>query len=121
MGGVTAFLITVAEIVGALVAIIGAMVAFEKWTKGKLTKWLLKSVIDEISAIKNEITELKDHLSKVELDDLKLIIMSEEMPIEERLSAGKRYISQGGNSAVKIHVKLLEEQYEKILRKEEEQ
>lgn len=118
MGGVTAFLITVAEIVGALVAIIGALVAFEKWTKGKLTKWLLKTVIDEISEIKNEIAELKEHLSKVELDDLKLIIMSEEMPIEERLSAGKRYISQGGNSAVKIHVKLLEEKYENELRRE---
>lgn len=119
MGSVGTFLITVAEIVGALVAIFAALAAFEKWSKGKLTKWLLKTVIDEISDIKTEIQELKKHLSKVELDDLKLIIMSEEMPIQERLAAGKRYICQGGNSAVKIHVELLEEQYRQALKKQE--
>ena len=119
MLGVTTYLKTVAEIIAALGAIIASLVTFEKWSKGKLTKWLLKSVLDEISSVRNEIKELKEHLDKVELDDLKLIIMSDEMPLEERLSAGERYISKGGNSSVKIHVKLLKEEYEKNIRHEE--
>lgn len=103
------FLSTVAEIVGALITIIGALVAFEKWSKGKITKWLMKTVLEEIES-------LKEHMAKVELDNLKLVIMSENIPMEERISAGDRYIAQGGNGGIKIHVKLLKEEYEKNIK-----
>lgn len=119
MGNITTFFQTISTTIGAVTTILAAIIAFEKWSKGKLTKWLLKSVMDEFSLIRSEIQDIKEHLKKLELDDLKLVIMSEEMPIGERLSAGKRYISQGGNGAIKIHVKLLEEEYENELRKEE--
>lgn len=35
------------------------------------------------------------------LNILRLVIMSEEMPLSERISAGDKYISLGGNGAVK--------------------
>lgn len=35
------------------------------------------------------------------LNILRLVIMSEEMPLSERIAAGDKYISLGGNGAVK--------------------
>ncbi len=35
------------------------------------------------------------------LNILRLVIMSEEMPLEERIAAGDKYIAAGGNGAVK--------------------
>ncbi len=35
------------------------------------------------------------------LNILRLVIMSEEMPLEERIAAGDKYIAIGGNGAVK--------------------
>lgn len=35
------------------------------------------------------------------LNILRLVIMSDEMPLEERISAGDKYIALGGNGAVK--------------------
>lgn len=85
--GVRAFLITISELVGAITVIITALIAIEKWTKGRFTKWILKPVLDDIASIKAKIHQM-------ELDNLKLVIMSEEMPLEERINAGERYIEQ---------------------------
>jgi hypothetical protein len=109
-------LINVSEMVGAIVVIIGAFVKIEKWTKGKITKWLLKPMFERLDSIDNNMKEMNKRLAKVEVDDLKLIIMSEDIPIEERLDAGERYISLGGNGAIKIHCKILKEEYEKQIR-----
>lgn len=109
-------LINVSEMVGAIVVIIGAFVKIEKWTKGKISGWLLRSVFERLDSIDNNMKEMNRRLAKVEVDDLKLIIMSEDIPIEERLQAGERYISLGGNGAIKIHCKILKEEYEKQIR-----
>ena len=111
-------LINISEMVGAIVVIIGAFVKIEKWTKGKISGWLLKSIFDRLDSIDNNMKELNTRLAKVEVDDLKLIIMSEDIPIEERLQAGERYISLGGNGAIKIHCKILKEEYEKQIRRD---
>ena len=60
----------------------------------------------------------EDRLTKVEKDNLKVIIMSDEMPIEERLQAGERYIELGGNSVIKIHYNELKREYESKIKKE---
>ena len=109
-------MINVSEMVGAIVVIIGAFVKIEKWTKGKISGWLLKSVFDRLDSIDNNMKEMNKRLAKVEVDDLKLIIMSEDIPIEERIQAGERYLSLGGNGAIKIHCKILKEEYEKQIR-----
>lgn len=41
------------------------------------------------------------------LNILRLVIMSEEMPLEERIAAGDKYIAAGGNGAVKHKYKEL--------------
>lgn len=51
-------LISIAELVGALSAIIGAVVVVEKWTKGKMTTWLLKPVFDRLDAIDKKIYKM---------------------------------------------------------------
>ena len=109
-------LINISEMVGAIVVIIGAFVQIEKWSKGKRAKWLLKPMFERLDSIDNNMKEMNKRLAKVEVDDLKLIIMSEDIPIEERLQAGERYISLGGNGAIKIHCKILKEEYEKQIR-----
>lgn len=48
-------LLNIAELIGALTAIIGAVVVVEKWTKGKLSTWLLKPVFDRLDAIDKKI------------------------------------------------------------------
>lgn len=109
---IKAFLSNISQLITAFSIIVGAIVAFEKWSKGKLTKWLMKTVLDEINGI-------KEHIKKVELDNLKLVIMSDNIPLEERLTAGERYIEQGGNGGIKIHVKLLKQEYEKNIKHDE--
>ena len=51
-------LIAIAELVGAISVIIGAFFAVEKWTKGKLSAWLLKPVFTRLDAIENRITKV---------------------------------------------------------------
>ena len=109
-------IINISEMVGAIVVIIGAFVKIEKWTKGKITKWLLKPMFDRLDSIDKNMKEMNSRLAKVEVDDLKLIIMSEDIPIEERINAGERYVSLGGNGAIKVQCKILKEEYEKQIR-----
>lgn len=106
------FIFEISQIITATGIIAGVFVTFEKWSKGKISNWLLKSVQTNIDEIKKELKETRQDVRKV-------IIVSEEMPLEERLRAGEKYVADGGNSAVKIHYKELQRQYEKSLRKEE--
>ena len=51
-------LANIAELIGALSVIIGAVVAFEKWSKGKLTHLLLKSFLDKLDNLENRILKM---------------------------------------------------------------
>lgn len=44
---------------------------------------------------------------------LRITIVSEEMPLSERIAAGDKYVSLGGNGQIKVLYKKLIEQYEK--------
>ena len=43
---------------------------------------------------------------------LRLTIMSEELPVEERLKAGEEYVREGGNGAIKARYQLMLEEYQ---------
>ena len=43
------FLKTIAEIITSLSVIIGALITIEKFTKGKLTQWIVKPVVEPIN------------------------------------------------------------------------
>lgn len=69
-----------------------------------------------------EIVQRLDRMEQYQHNDymstLRLTIMSEEMPIEERLAAGEKYINEGGNGAVKARYRLMVEEYQREIGKE---
>lgn len=54
----------------------------------------IKSILDTVREVRT--CQKEDYLCI-----LRLTIMSEEMPLEERIAAGDKYIKHGGNGAVK--------------------
>lgn len=62
--------------------------------------WKLFKRIDAIQE------EFKDNT----IATLRLVIVNEHLPIDERIKAGEKYISMGGNGSVKKIVKQLEEE-----------
>ena len=59
-------LLNIAELVGALSTIIGAIVVVEKWTKGKLSTWLLKPVFTRLDDIEDKIHKIDDSILKMD-------------------------------------------------------
>ena len=51
--------------------------------------------------MKEEIKEVKEHQYENYLGVLRLTVVSDEMPITERIIAGEKYIKSGGNGEVK--------------------
>ena len=74
---------------------------------------LITNLVQNKSAEKKrreEIEELKEHQKETYLGMLRLTIVSEEMPIAERLIAGQKYTKEGGNGEVKeIYQKMIAE------------
>lgn len=60
--------------------------------------------------LEKKVDKLVEHDKDQYLSILRLTIMSEEMPISERIIAGDKYVKKGGNGDVKkYYQKLLEE------------
>ena len=78
-------LIEIAAVLSALGVIGGA---------GHKIYKVFKGILDKLSNV--EKYQREDYLGI-----LRLTIMSEEMPLEERIAAGDKYIKLGGNGAVK--------------------
>ena len=66
----------------------------------------IKSILDKL----NEVRECQKNDS---MRILRLTIMSEEMPLEERIAAGDEYIANGGNGAVRHKYEQLLKQLDK--------
>ena len=60
-------------------------------------------------ALESKVDKLVEHDEDQYLSILRLTVMSEEMPISERIIAGDKYVKKGGNGDVKKY-------YEKMLR-----
>lgn len=58
-----------------------------------------------IKPLTDTLTELKTHSHENYMSLLRLTIMSNEMPIGERIVAGHKYLSEGGNGEVKSFLK----------------
>ena len=77
-------------------------------TIGALVGKLIHKVNEAIKMFK----DIQDKTDKNYMNNLKLVIMSEEMPIEERLRAGKEYVENNGNGQVKAFYHKLEAEYQ---------
>ena len=62
-------------------------------------------VNDTTKELNKTLTELKSHSHENYMGILRLTIMSEEMPIGERIVAGHKYLEEGGNGEVKTFLK----------------
>lgn len=93
----------VQDIIGVLqlVVVVGTVVG-SVW---KLSK-PLRTIGDRIERL--EMYSHNDYMR-----ELRLTIMSDELPIEERLEAGEKYIKEGGNGPVKVKYHMLQEEYQK--------
>ncbi len=59
------------------------------------------SLRQEVAELGKDVRKNREHDKEQYLAILRLTVMSEEMPISERIVAGKKYIDEGGNGAVK--------------------
>ncbi len=83
-------IIKIAAVLGALGVIYGVV---------------LKALQILIKPIKDTLTDLKNHSHENYMGILRLTIMSNEMPIGERIVAGHKYLKKGGNGEVKSFLK----------------
>ena len=65
----------------------------------------LKALQILIKPIKDTLTDLKNHSHENYMGILRLTIMSNEMPIGERIVAGHKYLEEDGNGEVKAFLK----------------
>lgn len=85
-------IIKIGAVLGALGVIIG--VAIKIWKA-------IDKVVDSIAGFENDIQDLKKHTDENYMALLQLKIMSNEMPIGERIIAGRKYLDRGGNGDIK--------------------
>lgn len=93
-------------IAGALGAIT-SIVAF-----GKKIFELIKKCVDFFKNLQEQINKIEEHCKENYMRELQIIIMSEEMPLDERLRAGEEYVNGGGNGAIKAKYRVLLQKYE---------
>lgn len=89
-------IIKAAAVLSALGVIFGVGVA--TW------RFIVK-LSNNINDLNETLTDLKTHSNENYMSLLRLTIMSNEMPIGERIVAGHKYLKNGGNGEVKGFLK----------------
>lgn len=95
-----------------VVAVLGssALTAIVQAIINTITKRQQKKtgVVAHLSEIDRKIDKMAKKQDSQYLSVLRLTIMSEEMPMSERLIAGREYVQHGGNGDVKMFLHELE-------------
>ena len=89
-------IIKAATVLGALGVIFG--VGVKAW------RFIIK-LNNTTKELNDTLTDLKTHSHENYMGILRLTIMSNEMPIGERIVAGHKYLEEGGNGEVKAFLK----------------
>lgn len=83
--------------VGQIIASVGTIITIVSFLIG-------------IYKVVRSLEKLKDNINENTMYTLKLVILNKELSLEERISAGDRYIALGGNGYVKhVYEGLLKE------------
>ena len=90
-------IITIASCITALIVILTAVLKIYKFIRN----------------IENKIEYFDKGLKTNTLSTLRLVIINEDMPIEERINAGAEYVLMGGNGAIHAKYDMLVEEYKK--------
>jgi hypothetical protein len=72
-------------------------------------------VLKSVFSIGRWFTKFEKKLDLNSRDIQRLVLHDEHLPVEERLSAGQRYIELGGNGATRAYYEKLVEEYKKKL------
>lgn len=103
----------VVMLIGELFIMITTIAVTVKKISKKVTQ-PLTDIKNEVQNLREEVKTLKKHEYDTWIDQLRIIICSEEMPISERLAAGDIYVNQElKNGAVKCRYEQLLKQYAK--------
>lgn len=65
------------------------------------------------------VKKIDSNLNENTLSTLRLVINDENMPLDERINAGEKYVSMGGNGSIHVKYDYLKEQYKKELQEKE--
>jgi len=68
-----------------------------------------------IKKIDKKFVDIDKSLKENQLSNLRLVIVNKDMPLDERVSAGEKYVKLGGNGSVHAMVDVLTEEYKKEL------
>ena len=90
-------ILKVAALISAVGVILGGVFAVLRFVK--------KYINNAIKELKEALADLKTHSDENYMSLLRLTIMSNEMPIGERIVAGHKYLKNGGNGEVKAFLK----------------
>ena len=108
---------TIGAIAGALTATGGLIISV--WKVYKKMKSKLDQIITAIDAQGKQIDTLVKHDRTQYLSILRLTVMTDSIPLSERISAGREYIEAGGNGDVKTYVETHLLPFDKIVREGE--
>ena len=95
-------LILLAELVGAVTVIV---VAVTKVTRP------IRKMQQDVEETKTKVEGLGTHEEENYMSLLRLTVMSSDMPLSERIIAGRKYIEGGGNGDVKKWVLSVDREY----------
>ena len=94
-------ILTISSIIGAITTIITAVIVIYKFARNIETKF----------------EKIAKNQEETQLSVLRLTVINESMPLDERIDAGEKYVALGGNGSVHALYDVLKEQYEEELRK----
>ena len=100
---------------GAFTTIITAIIDAIKRKKSKKTgiEARLERIEQKLDLQEAQLKKNEEHNDMQYLSLLRLTVMDSDMPMSERLIAGKEYLSRGGNGDVKAYYHTLEESVNK--------
>lgn len=70
-------------------------------------------LLDTSHKVLKEIERLEEEMKYDRIHILKLALFSSDLPIQDRIEAGRKYIEMGGNGTGKIEYEMLLERYKK--------
>lgn len=111
-------LIVIGEIIGAIMTILGALCGMYKFIRYFDNKFnsidgSLKNLEICINDNQKDIKQINKLITDLEyntIETLRLVIINEDMPLDERLKAGKKYLEMGENGSIRLLIKDLEKQ-----------
>ncbi len=120
LAGIAGAILTICKLAVPIIKRVKKCINFFKDMKNEITQFKkdLKNLTKDLSDLHTKTDYIQEKVEKVEehttenyMNELRIIIMSEEMPLGERLQAGEKYVALNGNGEIKQKYKHLMERY----------